>query len=172
MLEWIHADPLFFFYLILSFSFVEGKTVSFVIEHAATPEKKMWGLMGRKSLPHNQGMLFHFPSSPPDQFWMFNCYIDLSVAFLDKNRQIVEIADLQAFPDKMDRNRPIYTLKDLTLYPVNDPIRLFFTEKGIKPPKSTRYALEMNRGWFKENGIKSGSVLMWNHQDGTITIAD
>ena len=59
------------------------KWVSFItLDHAITNEETQWGMMNRKSLPDNHGMIFTFNDSAIRKFWMFNCYIDLSIAYL------------------------------------------------------------------------------------------
>jgi len=51
-------------------------------EIAATPETRSTGLMYRKSLAPNQGMLFVFEQANIQCFWMRNTFIPLSIAFL------------------------------------------------------------------------------------------
>lgn len=52
------------------------------LEVARTPEQQQMGLMYRKSLPDNQGMLFKFPSAQPARFWMKNTLIPLDMVFM------------------------------------------------------------------------------------------
>lgn len=147
----------------------ETKAVPLTLEHAVTQQERAWGLMGRRELPTNHGMLFHFPATRAHKFWMFNCFIDLSVAFLDEKLRIIQIEDLKSYPEKMDPYRPVNSLNDLAYYPPKDPILIFFQKNEVTAPPSTRYALEMSWNWFKENGIKSGSVLSWDQDSGVIS---
>lgn len=97
-------------------------------EVAETPESRDRGLMGRRSLPANHGMLFVFPEAHRHCMWMRDTHIPLSVAFLDDTGTIVNIEDMK--PDTDDFHcaaRPV------------------------------RYALEMDRGWFASKGIAAGS---------------
>lgn len=97
-------------------------------EVAATLEARDVGLMNRRSLPADRGMLFVFPEAHRHCMWMRNTHIPLSVAFLDDTGVIVNIADMQ--PDTLAEHcaaRPV------------------------------RYALEMNRGWFQRKGLGPGS---------------
>jgi uncharacterized membrane protein (UPF0127 family) len=103
------------------------------VEIAKTPDQHQYGLMNRNSLPENNGMLFIFENEQTLSFWMKNTFIDLSIAYIDKNKQIVDIQEMKATNQMM--------VDDLPSYP------------SAKP---ALYALEMNRGWFKKNKIKIG----------------
>jgi len=85
------------------------------------------GLMHRKSLGQNDGMLFVFDETAIQCMWMKNTLIPLSVAFLDERGAIINIADM----------RP-------------------HSEQSHCAAQPARYALEMNRGWFAQRGIKPG----------------
>jgi hypothetical protein len=99
-------------------------------EVVSEPGSRARGLMHRKSMPPNAGMLFIFDESAVHCMWMKNTYIPLSVAFVDDRGAIVNIADMQPH--------------DETSHCAARPVR---------------YALEMNRGWFAARGIKPGSRL-------------
>lgn len=97
-------------------------------EVAANDETRMQGLMHRRVLPENRGMLFVFRETTRHAMWMMNTYIPLSVAFLDERGVIINIADMQ--PQTQD------------------------THPAARPAK---YALEVNQGWFKKRGIVAGA---------------
>ena len=97
-------------------------------EIADTPAKQATGLMHRKKLPCNAGMLFDFKSERPLSFWMKNTHIPLQIAFIGSNGRIGQIESMKPFSP-----RSIYS-------------------KG-----SYRYALEVNDGWFDRNGIQVGA---------------
>ena len=99
-----------------------------------TAEKFMSGLMHRTSLPQNSGMLFLFPNEKPLNFWMKNTKLPLSIGFFDKKFRLVDIQDMHPLTEK-DRPPPLYTSK-----------------------KPAKFALEVNKGWFKENNIKIGDT--------------
>jgi uncharacterized membrane protein (UPF0127 family) len=86
--------------------------------------------MHRKGLAPNAGMLFIFDGSSQQCMWMKNTYIPLSVAFLDEQGTIINIADMQPHSEQ--------------------------THCSARP---ALYALEMTRGWFAERGIKPGVKL-------------
>ena len=99
-------------------------------EVALTREERQRGLMRRRELPRNRGMLFVFPYDQRLSFWMKNTNIPLSVAFLSKEGEIKEIRELEP-----------HSLK---------PVESRF---------SVRYALECNRGLFQELGVASGDTV-------------
>ena len=98
------------------------------IEIADTSEKMARGLMFRKSLPENQGMLFIFQRPRQASFWMKNTFIPLSIAYLNQEGTILEI----------------YPLEPLEESPVSSQ------------SYRVAYALEVNRGWFRKHGIQPG----------------
>lgn len=99
-------------------------------EVAATADARRFGLMERKSMPIQRGMLFVFPSLGKQCMWMRNTFLPLSVAFLDDSGRIINIEDMQ--PQ---------------------------TEISHCASSPARYALEMNLGWFRSRGLRSGTVL-------------
>ena len=99
-------------------------------EVASTDPDRMQGLMHRRMLPENRGMLFVFPSVAYHGMWMKNTFIPLSVAFIDDKGVIINIEDMQ--PHTLD---------------------------GHNAKKPARYALEMNLGWFRKYGISPGTKL-------------
>lgn len=99
-------------------------------EVAADQETRMQGLMHRRSMAAQQGMLFVFPQVAVHCMWMRNTYLPLSVAFLDEQGRILNIEDMQ--PQ---------------------------TEDNHCATRPARYALEMNLGWFSSKGIKPGAKL-------------
>ncbi len=103
------------------------------VEVAKTPEERSYGLMGRKDLGKDEGMLFIFETEDRHGFWMKNTFISLSIAFIDKNGRIVWITDM----------------KPLTL-------------DSHVPPQPILYALEMNKGWFSSRGIKVGDTVRFS----------
>jgi uncharacterized membrane protein (UPF0127 family) len=96
-------------------------------EVAADQATRMQGLMHRESMAPNHGMLFVFPQAAYHCMWMRNTLLPLSVAFLDDEGKILNIEDM----------RPQ-------------------TEDNHCARMPARFALEMNRGWFAEKGIRPG----------------
>lgn len=99
-------------------------------ELAITPEQQATGMMFRKEMGTNDGMLFVNNEPGVRCFWMRNTLVPLTIAFLADDGTIVNLADMDAQSDKSHCSaRPV------------------------------RYALEMNRGWFAKRGIKAGARL-------------
>lgn len=109
-----------------------------VVEIAKTDLQQQQGLMYRQSLGKNEGMLFIFNEEKPLSFWMKNTYIDLSIAYINKNKKIIQILDMPA-SSALAVQHPSY--------PSSGP---------------AQYALEMNQGWFKKNKISIGDRLILN----------
>ncbi|MCK6597082.1 MAG: DUF192 domain-containing protein [Bdellovibrionaceae bacterium] len=112
---------------------IKIKNKSFSVEVAVTPEQHAYGLMNRLSLPENGGMLFVFEEEQPRSFWMKNTFVELSIAYIDKEKKIIDIQDMKAVKSSLDDNLPNYP--------------------SLGPAK---YALEMGQGWFRKNNIKVG----------------
>ncbi len=117
---------------------IKIKNKNITVEIADTPEKQQQGLMFRKKLEPNHGMLFIFDSDQTLSFWMKNTIIDLSIAYINSKFQIIDILEMQA-TSPMDINPPSY--------PSSAP---------------AQFALEMEKGWFKKNQIKIGDKLILN----------
>jgi uncharacterized membrane protein (UPF0127 family) len=109
---------------------IGGKIVS--VELAKTPIQQQQGLMFRKSLPKDTGMLFIFPDEDYRAFWMKNTWIDLSIGYFDKNRVLKEVIDMKSTTE-LELNPPTYPSRH-----------------------KAQYALEMTKGWFNKNKIKIG----------------
>jgi len=106
----------------------------FTVEVAATPEQQERGLMFRKSLAGDRGMIF--PYDPPQDvsFWMENTLIPLDIIFIRADGTIVRITKAKAL--------------DETPLPAGEPIAV---------------VLEIRGGRSAELGIKEGDVASWPH---------
>lgn len=128
-------------------------------------EERTWGLMNCKFLPDNEGMLFTFDEPKIQTFWMFNCQIDLSIAFVDEKNIIREIHEMKAYPQMMDKKRAVNSQKDLALYPNHDPIVLFYRMMSTSSKANVKYAIEANRGWFNRNHVEVGDTFVMNESE-------
>lgn len=63
------------------------------LEVVSTPEARAKGLMFRRDLAENTGMLFVFPKEEKHSFWMKNTQISLDMIFLSKDKKVVEIVE-------------------------------------------------------------------------------
>lgn len=65
----------------------------YLLEIADTNVKRSKGLMLRKKLPSDRGMIFTFPSEGKHAFWMYKTLISLKMIWLDKNWNVVDVEE-------------------------------------------------------------------------------
>lgn len=70
------------------------------VEIADTSEKQEKGLMGRKSLPENQGMLFIYDEPQDLSYWMKNTLISLDIIFIDDDMEVVSVKQGQPMSEE------------------------------------------------------------------------
>ncbi len=99
-------------------------------EVARTEEQRAIGLMNRKEMGANAGMLFVFEQPGVQCFWMRNTLIPLAVAFVGDDGTIINLDEMQPLSDA--------------------------SHCSAKP---VRYVLEMNQGWFTKRALKAGTKL-------------
>jgi len=105
-----------------------------LVEVAKSQAQRQQGLQNRSYLKKNRGMLFIFKKEDYHTFWMKDTYIPLDIAFIDRNKVIVDIQQM---------------------IPLDTRIR-------YKPAKKAKYALEVNAGWMEENNIQvNDKVFFW-----------
>lgn len=113
-------------------SFTEhGTTTDVRVEIADTEQARETGLMCRRALDPDAGMLFVFEDLTRAPFWMKNTLIPLSIAFLDNRWRVVGLDDMRVAPNPADP----------------PPTDLW------APAKAYRYALEVNQGFFKTHEL-------------------
>ena len=100
------------------------------VEVAETHAEREQGLMHRKHLDPDKGMLFVYADEKPRSFWMKNTRIPLTIAYADREGRIVKILDMEPY-----------------------------SEAHVQSIHPARYALEMNQGWFKEHDVLLGEHL-------------
>jgi|SRR5205814_2991222 len=99
-------------------------------EVAQTPDERATGLMFRKEMAANSGMLFAFEQAGTQCFWMKNTLLPLAVAFVADDGTIINLDEMKA--------------------------QTLDSHCSTKP---VRFVLEMNQGWFTKRGIKPGFKL-------------
>ncbi len=99
-------------------------------EVARTPEERGHGLMLRKHLEADTGMLFVFGDPQVQCFWMHDTLIPLSAAFITDDGRIVNVVDMAPR-----------------------------TETSHCSTRPVRFVLEMNQSWFAQRGIAAGGFV-------------
>ena len=113
---------------------IYNKNITFNVEVAKTIEERRIGLMYKKKLLNNEGMLFIFPREKIIQLWMKNTYIPLDVIFISENKVIVDIKK------NMEK----------------------LSETIVKSKVESRYALEFNAGLINKLNIEIGDKVLFN----------
>ncbi len=108
-----------------------GEEIYVKVELASDDTQHSKGLSGRGSLCDDHGMLFIFEDDITSGFWMKDTSIPLSIAFISENGTIIDIQDMEP-----------YSLK------------------SHSPGVPYRYALEVNQGFFLENGVDVGDIVI------------
>ena len=110
----------------------KGNSVTYFVEIADTPEKAQIGLMYRKTMPKNQGMLFVFPHPSIIRMWMKNTYIPLDMIFFNAQNQIICLRE--------------------NIHPLDE-------KNIISCPYPASKVLELNAGEIKSENIRLGDTL-------------
>lgn len=105
-----------------------GKTHIFKVEAAVTPETRALGLMFRREMAADSGMLFDFGQNQPVSMWMKNTLIPLDMLFIDAEGRVVNIAE-RTVPGSL---------------------------AGIASNGPVRFVLEVNGGTAARLGLKPG----------------
>ncbi len=94
------------------------------------------GLMYRKSMKSDRGMLFKFPDNRMRSFWMKNTHIPLDIIFISENGRIVNI---------QRDTKP-------------------FSEQSVPSTGPAKYVLEVNAGTASSQGWTEGDLVVWADQ--------
>ena len=103
------------------------------IEFAASSDEIRQGLMWRREMQADQGMLFLMRTEEPRSFWMKNTYIPLDIIFANADKEIVKIR------------------------PNTQPL----SEDQVTSEVPATYVLEVNAGFAERHGLREGDVLEW-----------
>ncbi|MFK5949650.1 MAG: DUF192 domain-containing protein [Methylococcales bacterium] len=109
----------------------------FQVEIAETASQRTHGLMYRRSMAANKGMLFVFEQAGVQRVWMKNTLIALDIIFLSKQGKIVSILQ--------------------NIQPCKQPVCKVYTSK-----KSAKYMLEIKAGKVKKAGLTMGQQFVFN----------
>lgn len=109
-----------------------GKVLKMItIQIADNNDERAEGLMWRRYMPEDDGMLFMFDDQEILTFWMKNTYIPLDMVFADKSGRIVSI------------------------YPDATPL----SEASISSVEPAQYVVEVNGGFCAKYGISAGDKI-------------
>lgn len=107
-----------------------GVSTEVRVEVAATLDERQRGLMFRKELAEDAGMLFLFGRDVQTGFWMRNTYLPLDIAYIGADRRVIEIK----------QGKPL-------------------DETPLTPGEKYLYVLEVNAGWFERHGMGPGAMV-------------
>lgn len=128
------------FFLVISQknrNFVCFEKKCFDVELAKTSQEREVGLMFRKELKKNNGMLFVFETEDFYSFWMKNTFIPLDIIWINGSGEIVFIS----------KNNEMCSENSCPL---------------IQPDKKAKYVLEINSGIAEENKLFIGEKAIIN----------
>ncbi|MDO4694060.1 MAG: DUF192 domain-containing protein [Eikenella sp.] len=100
------------------------------VQIAADEASQNTGLMYRRRMPADEGMLFVFGQTAVQCLWMRHTHLPLSAAFIREDGRIVSLHDMAPRTTRIHCS-----------------------------PEPVRYALEMHRGWFAAHGIGAGHAV-------------
>lgn len=102
-----------------------------------TPAGRQRGLMYRRDLGQDAGMLFLFPSEQPLSFWMRNTYLPLDMIFIRADLTVLGV---------VENAEPL-------------------TETSRRVPGVSQYVLEVNAGYCRQHGIAEGTRVEFEGTD-------
>ena len=111
------------------------KNDCFLVEIADTYQKREIGLMNKKNMPNDGGMLFMFEKEGVYDFWMKKTLIPLDIIWIDKNYKIIHI----------QKNAQPCIIKQCETF---------------GPSQKAKYVLEINGGLSKEMGFEAGNKII------------
>ena len=138
---WVLGIPVILLVLLLvkllppetTYKTVKISNVTVKAEVADTALKQTVGLMDKKSLPQNQGMIFIFDNEGYTGIWMINMSFPIDIIWIDKNLKIVDI--------------------------VKDAQPCAFDCIVYYPSQKSLYVLEVNSGFVSKNKVEIGDSI-------------
>ncbi len=112
-----------------------GARLPVTVELARTDEERERGLMNRRELAPEAGMLFLFSENEPRAFWMKNTLIPLDMLFIDDGGRVAGL---------IERAEPL-------------------TTSPRDPGVPSRYVLEVNGGWAARHGVRPGDRVLFEN---------
>jgi uncharacterized protein len=130
--KFVTDEPVFVKQGILNFLTPEKKQISTIdIEIAETEASHEKGLMFRKHMQYNQGMLFVFEDESRRTFWMKDTDLSLDIIFINSDKMIIHVV----------------------------PNCVPYSTESIPSFEYAQYVVEVNAGFCKQNGIEVGGYI-------------
>ncbi len=98
---------------------------------AVLPVEMEHGLMDRRDLAPDSGMLFVYRSPQQMNFWMHNTPTPLDIGYFTADGELAEIYPMLPFDERTVASRSL----------------------------ELKFALEMNQGWYRDHGVRPGAKL-------------
>lgn len=111
----------------------------YVLEVADEPDEREKGLMHRRSLSRNGGMVFVYEKSEVRSFWMKNTYVPLDIIFLNSSKHVINIERARPEPWTPEHKLEHYTSE-----------------------QPARYVIEVSAGSADSMGVSKGTEVRWN----------
>lgn len=105
-------------------------TKTYQCEVAADDATRQLGLMHRKSMPDDHGMIFVFGYEQVLYFWMKNTLIPLDIVYLNRDGKVVAVRQMQPLD-----------------------------ESTVGSNEPAQYAIELNAGQGEKSGVKEGDII-------------
>jgi uncharacterized membrane protein (UPF0127 family) len=102
-----------------------------ITEIASEPVQIATGMMFRTNMPENEAMFFVFTDAEARSFYMRNCFVPLSAAYIAPDGRILETINMQPHD-----------------------------ENGISSQSANvQFVLEVPQGWFQRHNVSAGAVV-------------
>jgi uncharacterized protein len=116
---------------VATFTAADGRRASFRLEIAATPATRERGLMFRREMAPDRGMVFVFGQDEVQTFWMKNTLLPLDMVFVEAGGAVAGV--------------------------VHDARPMTLDVRKVDSP--SRYVVELNAGVAKAKGIGAGATV-------------
>ncbi len=122
----------------------DGNRTTVTLEVANSPSEREHGLMYRKSLPKEHGMVFVFDTPQVQSFWMKNTLIPLDMIFVAANGTVLNVVHADTQPHASD-----------------------WQLRNYRSDGKALYVVEMRQGFAKRAGIEPGTKLVFENRTPT-----
>jgi hypothetical protein len=114
---------------------------SFKLELSLSRERRRLGLGGRETLADDEGMLFVFPRPESQRFWMYDCLMDIDIAYVDPIGYVTAVHTMRKEPPRGPDEEELDYQARLPGYP------------SVYP---AQFVIELAPGMFERLGIEAG----------------